>query len=170
VEYRTRHVPGIVIGRDARTAVLQHLPVADGAVADAQRSRRLDVLRRDGAATGHEHLSPARVDDGTAPSAPAASASSVETPAPSIPSARASPRATARPIRVPVKLPGPVPTTSASRSDVRADPCRRSASTSSSRVLAIDERSPSTSPSSRSALVATSVAVSKARISTRDLF
>src|SRR6185436_15252215 len=42
---------------------------------------------------------------------------------------------------------------------------RSNASTSSSTVEARDERSPSTSPSETSALVATSVAVSNARIS-----
>ena len=33
---RARHVPRVVIGWDARAAFLQHLPVADGAVPDAQ--------------------------------------------------------------------------------------------------------------------------------------
>ena len=107
---------------------------------------------------------------GNPPSEPSASASSVETPAPSMPSASARPRAVARPILVLVKLPGPVPTTSASRSRGRAEARRRSASTSSSRVFATEARSPRTSPSSRSALVATSVAVSKARTSTRRFF
>ena len=49
-------------------------------------------------------------------------------------------------------------------SAVRALACLRSASTSSSNVAAREPRSPSTSPSATSALVATSVAVSKARI------
>ncbi len=75
---------------------------------------------------------------------------------------------TASPIRVLVKLPGPVPMTSASMSRGRADAWRRSASTSSSSVDGRDVRSPSTSPSSTSALVATSVAVSNARMSTGD--
>ena len=50
------------------------------------------------------------------------------------------------------------------------DAWRISASTSSSSVRATDDRAPRTSPSSTSALVATSVAVSKARISTRNFF
>ena len=66
---------------------------------------------------------------------------------------------------MPVKLPGPIPTTRASRSAVRAPAWRKSASTSCSSVTAREIRSPRTSPSSTSALVATSVAVSKARIS-----
>src|SRR5947209_7810326 len=103
---------------------------------------------------------------GTAPGAPAASASSVDTPATRRSSASASPRAVASPMRTPVKLPGPTPTASASTSLVRFPAWRNSASTSSSRVTARDVRSPSTSPSSTSALVATSVAVSNARIST----
>src|SRR5439155_6718899 len=100
----------------------------------------------------------------TAPGAPAASASGVETPAAGMPSASASPRAVERPMRTPVKLPGPTPTASASTSRVCIPACRSSASMSSSRVTARDVRSPSTSPSSTSALVATLVAVSNARI------
>ena len=89
------------------------------------------------------------------------SAARVETPAPGMSRASASPRAAASPIRVLVKLPGPVPTTSAPMSsDVRpALPSR--ASTSQSRLRAIPTRSPRTWPSSSRALVARSVAVSK---------
>src|SRR5436305_11018035 len=71
-------------------------------------------------------------------------------------------------MRTPVKLPGPRPIASASRSRAAAPPCRSSASTSSSSVTARETRSPSTSPSSTSALVATFVAVSKATVSTVD--
>src|SRR4051794_24404783 len=102
---------------------------------------------------------------GSAPGAPAASAASVETPATGTPSPSARPRAVDRPMRTPVKLPGPIPTASASSSRVWAPAWRSSASTSSSSVTARDVRSPSTSPSATSALVATSVAVSNARIS-----
>src|SRR5439155_22163657 len=83
-------------------------------------------------------------------------------------SASASPRAVARPTRTPVKLPGPMPTASASRSAGCAPPWRRRASTSSRSVTARDVRSPRTSPSATSALVAISVAVSNARISIRN--
>ena len=55
----------------------------------------------------HEDLARLASITGTAPGAPAASASSVETPAAGTSSASASPRAAARPIRMPVKLPGP---------------------------------------------------------------
>src|SRR5438093_879613 len=102
---------------------------------------------------------------GTAPGAPAARASSVETPATGTPRASASPRAVASPIRTPVKLPGPTPTASPSSSRVCEPAWRSKASTSSSTVTARDMRSPSTSPSETRALVATSVAVSKAWIS-----
>src|SRR3954467_49810 len=102
---------------------------------------------------------------GSAPGAPSASALSVETPATGTPSASARPRAVDRPMRTPVKLPGPIPTASASMSRVCVPAWRRSASTSSSSVTAREVRSPSTSPSATSALVATSVAVSNARIS-----
>src|SRR2546422_11141827 len=102
---------------------------------------------------------------GTAPGAPAARASSVETPATGTPRASASPRAVASPMRTPVKLPGPTPTASPSSSRVCAPAWRSKASTSSSTVTARDVRSPSTSPSGTRASVATSVAVSKARIS-----
>ena len=44
---------------------------------------------------------------GTAPGAPAASASSVETPATGTSSENERPRAAASPMRIPVKLPGP---------------------------------------------------------------
>ncbi len=71
---------------------------------------------------------------------------------------------------MPVKLPGPIPTASASRSRGWAPAWRRSASTSSSSVCAREVRSPSTSPSDTSALVARSVAVSNARISTSEPF
>src|SRR4051794_1808938 len=102
---------------------------------------------------------------GSAPGAPAASASRVDTPATGTPSASARPRAVDRPIRTPVKLPGPIPTASASISRVCVPAWRSSASTSSRSVTAREVRSPSTSPSATSALVATSVAVSNARIS-----
>src|SRR5438128_4903025 len=105
---------------------------------------------------------------GVAPGAPAASAARVDTPATGSSSASASPRAVASPTRTPVKLPGPIPTASASRSPWCAPPWRSRASTSSSSVTARDTRSPRTSPSATSALVATSVAVSNARISIRD--
>ena len=82
------------------------------------------------------------------PSARRASASSVDTPAPGISSARPSPRANARPIRVLVKLPGPVPTTSASRS-AGVDPAlAKRSSTSPTSARAVPQRSPSTRPSS----------------------
>src|SRR4051812_34527239 len=102
---------------------------------------------------------------GRAPGAPASSAASVVTPAAGMPSASAMPRAVARPIRTPVKLPGPMPTARASTALVCVPDWRSRASTSSSSVTARDRRSPSTSPSETSALVATSVAVSNARIS-----
>ena len=103
---------------------------------------------------------------GSAPGAPAARASSVETPAAGRPSASANARPAARPMRIPVKLPGPVPRTSASIRDRRRPPRRSSASTSSSSVSGRDEASARTSPSQTSALVATSVAVSHASRST----
>src|SRR5437870_99156 len=55
---------------------------------------------------------------GRAPGAPAASASSVDTPATGTPRASASPRAVASPMRTPVKLPGPIPTAIPSSSRV----------------------------------------------------
>src|SRR6266540_2939016 len=88
---------------------------------------------------------------GTAPGAPAASASSVETPASGTESDQASPLAAARPMRIPVKLPGPIPT---ARLDTSPG------STPASRT--------STSPSRTSAVVVVPVAVSNARISIVD--
>src|SRR5215218_3268083 len=105
---------------------------------------------------------------GSAPGAPAARAASVDTPATGTSSASASTRVAARPIRTPVKLPGPVPTASASTWVSRIPPWRSSASRSARTVVAREERSPSTSPSQTSALAATSVAVSSASISTAE--
>src|SRR5919206_1256685 len=105
---------------------------------------------------------------GTAPGAPAASASRVETPATGIPSESASPRTVASPIRMPVKLPGPVPTTRASRSPGSAPAAARSSCASARTLTARDRRSPSSSPSRTRAVEATSVAVSKARINTAE--
>ena len=53
---------------------------------------------------------------GSAPGAPAARAASVETPATGMPSANDSARAVASAMRMPVKLPGPMPTATPSRS------------------------------------------------------
>ena len=168
VERRPRQMARVVVGWDHRAACLEHLAIPDRATADAERPRASTASGRRAFGPGTK-TSPRRASiTGSAPSAPAASASRVETPAPSTPSASARPRGTESPTRVPVKLPGPVPTTSASSSRGLADACRNSASTSSRSVAASDERSPSTSPSETSALVATSVAVSKARISTGE--
>src|SRR2546429_2917637 len=105
---------------------------------------------------------------GTAPGAPAASASSVETPATGSASESARPRAVASPIRIPVKLPGPVPTTSASRLPGSAPAAARSSCASASTLTARERRSPRSSPSRTSAVEATSVAVSNARSNTAE--
>src|SRR5947208_3744440 len=102
---------------------------------------------------------------GSAPGAPAASASSVEIPASRRSSANASPRAAASPIRTPVKLPGPVPTTSRLSSRGWAPASSSNSSASARTRTAREERSPSTSPFRTSALVATPVAVSNASVS-----
>src|SRR5581483_8986618 len=131
---------------------------SSGRTAAGRPPRRTNTCRRWASITGN------------APGSPAARASSVETPATGSSHASASPRAAASPIRKPVKLPGPVPTASASRS-AGPSPCPRrirsaAARTSTARHVA----SPSGSPSRTSAVVATEVAVSSARISTEDAF
>src|SRR5262249_58248047 len=68
--------------------------------------------------------------------------------------------------RRPVKLPGPVPTSSPCRSALPTPLSRTSSSTCSSTRTARETRSPSTSPSRTSAEVATLVAVSNASVST----
>src|SRR4051794_16807526 len=102
---------------------------------------------------------------GWAPGAPAASTSSVETPASFRSRANASARAAASPIRMLVKLPGPVPTTSRRTSRGWAPARSSNSSASASTRTARDARSPSTFPSARRALVATLVAVSNASVS-----
>src|SRR5262249_30909736 len=67
------------------------------------------------------------------------------------------------------KLRGPVPTTIRSSSLGSAAALVRRSSTSSSRRPGVPVRSPSSFPSSSSALVATFVAVSNASVSTLDL-
>src|SRR4051794_36421281 len=96
---------------------------------------------------------------GNAPSAPAASAASVETPATGRSSESARPRATARPILVPVKLPGPVPTTMPVTSPGTTPASTSSSSTSARSDCGRVVRSPRVTPSATSALVARSVAV-----------
>src|SRR5690348_1927875 len=81
-----------------------------------------------------------------------------------MPSASARPRAVARPMRTPVKLPGPVPTTSASIAPGCRPARRTSSSAAASTSRASVSRSPTTSPSHRSAHDVREVAVSKAKI------
>ena len=121
MEARARQVPLVVVRRDDRALLLEQRAVAHRAVADADRARARPTGRRARARAARRRRArtpraAARRSTGTAPGAPAASASSVETPAPRRSSASASPRAAASPMRTPVKLPGPIPTASASRS------------------------------------------------------
>src|SRR5438874_1547493 len=126
---------------------------SSGATAAGAPSTTANTSRRPASTTGR------------APGEPAASASSVETPASRSSSANASARAAARPIRTPVKLPGPVPTTRRLSSLGSAPASSRSSSASASTRTAREARSASTSPSRTSALVAALVAVSKASVS-----
>ena len=165
VEDGARDVARIGVGWDDASVRLENRPVPHGTVAEAQAPVGGRVLRLRRPAPGR--TSPRRASiTGRASSSPAASASSVDTPAPSIPS-EASPRATMADSRA-REASRPVPMTEASMSAGRADAWRRSASTSSNSVAGREVRSPSTSPSPTSALVATSVAVSNARMSTGD--
>ncbi len=103
---RRRPSPRAARGSGARRRRRRRCPAATSSAAGASTagapSTSVNTSRRRASTTG------------SAPGAPAASASSVETPAPGRSSASASPRATASPIRTPVKLPGPIPTASAS--------------------------------------------------------
>src|SRR5215469_11393294 len=81
-----------------------------------------------------------------------------------MPSASPIPRAVARPIRIEVKLPGPVPTTSASRSPSASPASCTSSSAATRTERASVRRSPAVSPSQTRAQVVTCVAVSKAKI------
>ena len=167
MEARPRQVALVVVGRHLGARRLEELAVADRAVADADvspasiSSSAGAIARRPATKTSRRFASITAV----APGAPAASAARVETPAAGTSSASASPRAAASPILIPVKLPGPIPTDEAVESRGCAPAWRTSASTSASSVEARETRSPSSSPSPTSALVARSVAVSKARIS-----
>ena len=113
-------MPLVVVRRDDPAGGLDHVAVAHRAVADVDPARLdLELGRREhrGLPADEPNTSRRRASiTGTEPGAPAASASSVETPATGRSSASASPRAAASPIRTPVKLPGPMPTASASRS------------------------------------------------------
>ena len=145
-----------------------------GAIAHARRRRRRPCpararARPRGAPRGSPSTSvktsrrPASIT-GTAPGRPAASASSVETPATGRSSASASPRAAASRSAAPVKLPGPVPTTSGRDREVDAPASASNSRASRSTAARGERRSPRTPPSRTSATVATCVAVSKARI------
>ena len=161
-----RDVPGLGVGGHVRAALLERGAVTKRAVADARdafdlelrsgrgpRLRRRSLVktsRRPASITGSDRLLAAR-------------ASSVETPATGTFRASAKPRARASPRRVPVKLPGPVPTTSAVMSfGVAPSPASSSSASASTRNERV-VRSASGRPSSTSATVATCVAVSNAR-------
>ena len=113
-----------------------------------------------------QNTSPRRASmQATSTPSPQSRASSVPTPWTGTDRAKPSARADARPIRSPVKVPGPVPTTIASSCDGSTAAVRIRWSTSSSRCWAAVERpavadSASTSPSRHRQAVAVSVAVS----------
>ena len=166
---RPGDVLGGVVRRHGAPARGDLLAVADGAVADV-RAAPLDHETGCGeagrsAALEREDLVRRASTTGTALGAPAASASSVETPATGTPSEMASVRAVTSPMRKPV----------APRAGADGNPADVAGLEPGLRQQLLDvlqhahgprARSPSTSPSRTSATVATSVAVSNARIST----
>ena len=144
--------------------VLERRPIPDRPAPDDRRSRlQLEVGRREHARAENEDLAAASVDDRVDAflrtrkrlQGRDAGDRQLEREPETLRDREADPRAR--------KTSGPVPTTSASRSAGEASAFRSSSSTSSNKVRGTDVRSPSTRPSSTSALVATSVAVSKAR-------
>jgi hypothetical protein len=138
----------IVVGRNLRPSSLEQLSIANGAAPDAELPGDVDLVGATRLWALDEDLAAPRVDQRNA--ALGAGGERVQ---------RRDPRAVhAERQRE----------TIASSSRGLAEACRKSASTSSRSVAATEQRSPSTSPSETSALVATSVAVSKARISTRE--
>ena len=112
MEAGTREVARIVVGRDLGAGGFELRSVAKGAVADERLGRKLVRARaRTSSPSTSANTSRRRASTtGIAPGAPAANASSVETPASGRSSASASARAAAIPMRTPVKLPGPMPT------------------------------------------------------------